>query len=117
MHEYVTLRVSGLRVALQSLGTEHSTRRVVTARASDASALTLGCARMRRPAAVDALDEDQIRVGIPAYVDDEGGAAFKARYFFAELVRRSHVITTCRLPFGGDLPSDDFRGIGECGNG
>jgi len=50
---------------------------------------------MRRPAAVDALDEDQIRVGIPAYVDDDGGAAFKARYFFAELVRRSHVATIC----------------------
>ena len=43
---------------------------------------------MHRPAAVDALDDNQVRVGIPAYVDEEGGAAFKSRYFFAELVRR-----------------------------
>ena len=42
---------------------------------------------MRRPAAVDALDDNQIRVGIPAYVDDDSSAAFKSRYFFAELVR------------------------------
>ncbi len=52
---------------------------------------------MRRPAAVNALDEHQIRVGIPAYVDDDGGAAFKARYLFAELVRRFHIATTCLL--------------------
>ena len=42
--------------------------------------------RERRPAAVDAVDQDHVRVGIPSYVDD-GDAAFKARYFFAELVR------------------------------
>jgi hypothetical protein len=42
--------------------------------------------RKCRPAAVDALDQDHVRVGIPSYVSD-GDAAFKARYFFAELVR------------------------------
>ena len=52
----------------------------------------------RRPAAVDALDEDQIRVGIPACVDDGGDAAFKARYFFAELVRRTHGALIARAP-------------------
>ena len=51
-----------------------------------AASPSLNVKRTRRPAAVDALDQDHVRVGIPSYVSD-GDAAFKARYFFAELVR------------------------------